>query len=114
VSLTIKKTVLWYSEIDALEQFRAGEPIDFPKLIEANIRVGVGSNINQQDAASSCIDLALATNGLMPKSDWLVALGKWDEGLKATAREAQHGETDLFNNVSNQVRKSESQCCTKS
>ncbi|KAJ9099964.1 hypothetical protein QFC21_003972 [Naganishia friedmannii] len=95
--------VLWYTEIDAVEQFRAGKPIDFPKLIEANIRVGVGSNINQQDAASSSIDLALDMTGLMPKSDWLVALGKWDEALKATAREAQHGETDLFTNVANQL-----------
>lgn len=95
---------LWYFELDAVESTKAQKAIDFSKLIEANIRVGIGSNINQQDAASSYIDLALDTNGLMPKSDWLVALGKWDEALVATAREAEHGETDLFTNVANQVR----------
>ncbi|KAJ9118351.1 hypothetical protein QFC22_004267 [Naganishia vaughanmartiniae] len=106
ISERLDPLVLWYAEVDAVELFRTQKPIDFPTLIEANIRVGVGSNINQQDAASSSIDLALDMDGLMPKSDWLVALGKWDEALIATAREAEHGETDLFTNVANQVRAS--------
>ncbi len=52
-------------------------------LIEANIRVGVGSNIKQDDAAWSSIELAGIEFGLKPKASWLQALSKWDLALKA-------------------------------
>jgi hypothetical protein len=95
--------VLWYAEIDSVEQFKAQKDVDFVRLIETNIRVGIGSSQDQRDVALSTLDLAREEAGLQPKSDWLVALGKWDEALLATKRELAGGERDLFTVVSNQV-----------
>lgn len=98
--------MLWYAEIDSVEQFKAQKDVDFVRLIETNIRVGIGSSQDQRDVALSTLDLAREEAGLQPKSDWLVALGKWDEALLATKRELAEGERDLFTVVSNQVSNS--------
>lgn len=95
--------VLWYSEIDSIEQFRTQKSVDFTRLIETNIRVGIGSFNDQRDVALSTIDLATKETGLAPKSNWLIALSKWDDALVATRRETEEGEQDLFSIVTNQV-----------
>lgn len=100
--------VLWYAEIDSVEQFKARKDVDFVRLIETNIRVSIGSAHDQRDVAISTLDLAREEAGLQPESDWLVALGKWDEALFATKRELENGERDLFAVVTNQVRQSSS------
>lgn len=95
--------VLWYAEIDSVEQIKSRKSVDFARLIETNIRVGIGSSNDQKDVALSTIDLATQETGLAPKSDWLIALSKWDDALVATRREAQEGGQDLFSTVTNQV-----------
>jgi hypothetical protein len=67
------------------------------------IRVSIGSAHDQRDVALSTLDLASEEAGLQPKSDWLIALGKWDEALLATKRELVNGERDLFSVIKNQV-----------
>jgi hypothetical protein len=72
-------------------------------LIETNIRVGIGSFNDQRDVALSTIDLATKETGLAPRSDWLIALSRWDDALVATRRETDEGDRDWFSIVNNQV-----------
>lgn len=82
---------LWYSEIDIDNNggFKELDQRKLENLIESNIRVGIGSNVKQDDAAWSAIQLAQDSIGLQPKSMWLNALGLWDDAIVAARKEDQ-------------------------
>ncbi|KAI5450344.1 hypothetical protein NCC49_003127 [Naganishia albida] len=103
VSTRCDPLVLWYAEIDSIEQLDTRKSVDFARLIETNIRVGIGSFNDQRDVALSTIDLAAKENGLAPRSDWLIALSRWDQALVATKREMEEGDKDAFSIVNNQT-----------
>lgn len=74
---------VWYAEIDAEEELNAGT---LEALIEANLRVGVGSNVRQYDGAWCSMELA-QEKGTWLKSQWFQSLGRWDDAVTAVKKE---------------------------
>jgi hypothetical protein len=72
--------LVWYAEMDAYDHL---DDRSMSLLIESNLRVGVGSNIKQDDAAWSSMLLA-QDHGVWLKSDWYEALGRWSEAIAAS------------------------------
>jgi hypothetical protein len=70
---------------------------------KANIRLGVGSNLKQDDAAFATIDLFKEGFGLEPKSSWLQALGRWDEAIITLDRESEAKGPLNFNDFSSRI-----------
>lgn len=73
---------MWYAEIDAAEDLNSSS---LSALIEANLRVGVGSNVRQDDAALSAMQLA-ESEGLTLDPSWLEALGRWEIAIDLNKR----------------------------
>lgn len=80
---------LWYAELDMDENggFSPDNNERLSSLVEANIRVAVGSSIKQDDAAWATIELGQDTCEVVAPSSWLAALGKWDEAISAANQE---------------------------
>lgn len=80
---------LWYAELDMDENggFSKDNSEQLKSLVEANIRVAVGSNIKQDAAAWATIELGQDICNVPATSAWLTALGKWDEAILAANRE---------------------------
>ncbi len=71
--------------------------------VTANIRLGLGSHIKQDDAAFAGMELYKQEFGFDPKSSWLQALQEWDLGLAAIDRESDAKGLPTFDTLSGRM-----------